>query len=243
MPRKTTAKTLVRCHRCAERSEAWRQDLTENRHGCAACKNVFDAGSWRSNLLRIHRSLGRDLVCPDCAQRGFSPGKYEAYDCTECLGHFGSAMFNKMILYNSKRNGEGRPRSRLVCKACKTKLRCSSCRTAFERGYWSYNERGNHSNSRTKLVCSACRAKGFHPRDIRAYMCQTCAGTFGSRKSVKTQIHNYNSNNSKTLRCLQCISVENERVRLLRHLPRHKTDMISPLLDCVTFDELSLIHI
>ena len=159
---------------------------------------------------------------PRVTQRGYSSGKYEAYDCTECLGHFGSAMFNKMTFYNSKRNGRGQRRSRLVCKACKTKMRCSSCRTAFERGYWSLNERRNHSNSRTKLVCKACRAKGFHPRDLRAHTCQTCACTFGSHKFNKTQIYNYNSSKSKTLRCLQRTSYENERVRRPRHVLRQR---------------------
>ena len=195
--RKARPKDGVRCQRCIEHDEAWKQDLTGNRHGRSACEKVFDASSWRSSLLSKHRSLGRDLVCPDCAQRGFAVGKYTDCQCKNCLRHFGSLMFNRMILYNSK----GTRESRLVCKACKTKIRCCSCATSFDPSYWSINERRNHTSSRhrTKLVCRACRAGGLHPRDLKTYKCQTCACEFGARKFDMNQIHNYNSRKCKKL--------------------------------------------
>ena len=116
------------CKRCIERNDVWEQCLTPNGHGCSACKKVFDASAWNARMIRNHRDLNRDLVCPGCAERGYAPGKYDEHQCEECFEKFGSLKFDKHALHDATR----RKKSRLVCHACQTKLRCGTCKTAYE---------------------------------------------------------------------------------------------------------------
>ena len=65
------------CKLCIERKDVWEQCLTINGHGCSACKKVFEANTWNAKMVQNHRHFDRDLVCPDCAERGYAPGKYD----------------------------------------------------------------------------------------------------------------------------------------------------------------------
>ena len=169
---------------------------------------MFSDTACRKTLLQNHRYKDRDLVCPDCSERGYETGKYTEYQRRDCLGKFGSLMFDKQMLHNTKRGEKYRQNQRLVCQPCRTMLRCSKCKTAYERSYWSRNERRNHSNPaiQVKLVCKDCRAKGINPRDLKTYKCQTCYGKFGALKFDKVQIHNYNANIICKLNCLQRVA-------------------------------------
>ena len=194
MPRKA-------CRCCIERNDVWEQCLTPNGHGCSACKKVFDASAWNARMIRNHRTLNRDLVCPGCAERGYAPGKYDEHQCEECFEMFGSLKFDRKNKYNKKRS----EKCRLVCKACLTKIRCSSCKTAYEPKYWSKIERQNHfSSHHTKLVCKACRLQGFTPRNLIAYTCQLCAFKFGANRFDKIKLKNFKSRMRRKLHCLQC---------------------------------------
>merc|ERR1712039_1038800 len=157
-PLESDAQKTAECRRCIESNGAWKQCLTPNGHGCAACKEVIEAGAWNKRMIRNHHDLNRDLVCPKCAERGYAPGKYDEHQCDECLEKFGSLKFDRKSKYNKKRNAK----YRLVCKACQTKIRstlqCSSCMGAYELTYWSKSERRNHKSPKhTNLVCKACR--------------------------------------------------------------------------------------
>ena len=96
-------------------------------------QKVFDASAWNARMSRNHRGLNRDLVCPGCAERGYAPGKYDEHQCEECLETFGSLKFDRKSKYKTKRN----EKCRWVCKACLTKIQCSSWKTAYELKYWS----------------------------------------------------------------------------------------------------------
>jgi len=175
---------------------------------CSSCRTAFERGYWSLNERRNHSSSRTKLVCKACRAKGFHAHDIRTYRCQTCAGTFGSQKFKKTDLSNYK----SRKVSRLVCLACKTKIRCSSCWTQFEAGYWSAYERRNHCKSRLKVVCKACRAKGLHPRDTQTYTCQTCTGKFGSLKFDKTLLWNYKRNIETTLRCLECISVDGVHV-------------------------------
>ena len=132
-PRETVPHEDSVCKRCIERDDVWKQSLTLDAHGCSACKNVFDASSWDLQMIKNHRHSDRDLVCPGCAERGYAPGRYDEYQCEECLENFGSLKFNKHELQNAKR----RKGSSLACEDCRTELRCSKCHIAFDLECWS----------------------------------------------------------------------------------------------------------
>jgi len=124
--------------------------LTAGNHGCSVCKNLFEAKTWASQLIRHHRHSDRDLVCPSCAERGHTPqtkGKYEEHKCAECFQTFGSCKFDKDFLKNWVR----RPDSRKVCKDCQNKLRCGACKHAYEQSSWSKNERDHHRDRQTAV--------------------------------------------------------------------------------------------
>ena len=74
------------CLRCHEKGlqTIWRSPLTCDTHGCGKCKNVFSKGHWPATKLDDHKRRNRDLVCNVCAQKGFSPGKYEDHTCSVC---------------------------------------------------------------------------------------------------------------------------------------------------------------
>ena len=65
-------------------------------------------------------------------------------------------------------------------------LRCSRCTKPYQRVYWSSYERGRHQKLGTSLVCKHCRCLGFHPRDLQAYTCQRCRGSFGAGRFRST---------------------------------------------------------
>ena len=112
------------CKRCKERK--WNGKLTAGHHGCSACENLFETSTWNAQLIKNHRHSNRDLVCPRCVERGFTPSKYEKHECEECLETFGSLRFDADLLKNWVR----RPDSRKVCKDCQNKLRCGACKHA-----------------------------------------------------------------------------------------------------------------
>ena len=55
-PEETTLHNASLCKRCVERDDVWKQSLTGDSHGCAACKNVFNARSWTGDAIKKHRS-------------------------------------------------------------------------------------------------------------------------------------------------------------------------------------------
>ena len=40
-------------------------------------------GTWNAKMVQKHRLFDRDLVCPDCAKRGYASGKYDEYQCED----------------------------------------------------------------------------------------------------------------------------------------------------------------
>ena len=48
-----------------------------------AAKKVFEAKTWNAKMVQKHRLFDRDLVCPDCAKRGYASGKYDEYQCED----------------------------------------------------------------------------------------------------------------------------------------------------------------
>ena len=193
------------CKRCVQRDTVWKQCMTANLHGCSACKNVFDASSWNTEMLRNHRRFDRDLVCSACAERGFAPGKYDEHQCEECFEKFGSLMFDKQQL---SRPPQG-IRSRLRCHTCQTTIRCSKCQTAIEMKVWSKSARNRYfDGQRTMFVCKSCRAQGFHPDDLKTYKCQTCAGEFGGHKFHHKVLKVYQYKKTEKLQCIQCTAAE-----------------------------------
>ena len=152
-------------------------------------------------MIKNHHDRNRDLVCADCRELGYAPGRYDEHQCEECLETFGSLKFDRKNKYNTKRN----EKCRLLCKACLTKIRCSSCKTAYELEYWSKSERKNHfSTGQTKLVCKACRARGFTPWSWKEYTCQACACKLGAKRFDKIKLYNFKSHKRQQLHCLQC---------------------------------------
>ena len=201
------------CRRCVERDD-WKQSLVPNGHGCSACKKVFAASSWDEQMIRKHRHSDRDLVCPDCTERGYAPGNYEEHRCTECGVNFGHRNFNKEVLYNCKRRGG---KSSIVCTDCQTKLQCGKCKIAYELKYWTTDERKHHNGPRAiALVCKTCRALGFNPRDLASYTCQTCQCNLGAQKFEQRLLDNYKRHKSTKLRCKQCASAAEARLQQLR---------------------------
>ena len=126
--------------------------------------------------MRTHKSIGRDLLCSSCIERGYTVGKYEKYQCAECLEHFGHRKFHPI---QSRKLKEG---ADFICNTCKTKARCSKCLKLFGRECWATRELREHLYRGRKLVCGECRAQGFRPGNLIAYTCRTCEGTFGWRK-------------------------------------------------------------
>ena len=194
------ARRSTTCKRCVQFVDVWKQSLTSNSHGCGACKNVFDASCWSSNLTKAHQSKNRDLVCSECRQRGFVTGKYTDYQCEDCGEVFGCKKFKKHVLQNAQRQKT----SRRICIDCTQKLRCCICKVAYKRESWTKNERSNHAARGTRLVCQTCRASGFHAFSIAAFKCQTCECLLGSRKFDIELLTRYKKGESVQLRCLQC---------------------------------------
>ena len=60
-------------------------------------------------------------------------------------------------------------------------LRCSRCMKPYQGAFWTADERYRHQKSGTSLVCKHCRLLGFDSRNLEAYTCQWCRGTFGAR--------------------------------------------------------------
>ena len=201
---------------CTQRStwhDMWNQPLTPLDHVCSACKNVFDASSWQRHTIYMHQSKDVDLVCPDCTERGYSAGKYEAYECRDCKQKLGSLKFAKMELYNFKRKT-----SRvLVCQACQKQFQCQKCKTVFKAEHWTKAERRNHrSDQKTPLVCKDCRALGRRPSDLASYDCQGCGRALGAKMFNTDQLKNYKYHQKvKKLKCKQCIDNDARRVRQL----------------------------
>ena len=98
----------------------------------------------------------------------------------------------------------------LVCTNCRPKLRCSRCGEGYEDAYWPRAQKLQHLRLQTKLVCKPCRAQGFHARDVVSYICQSCKGKFGSRKSSRASLAKSWRNNCKTLKCKQCVAATKE---------------------------------
>ena len=189
------------CKVCIERKDVWEQCLTTNGHGCSACKKVFEAKTWNAKMVKRHRLFDRDLVCSDCAERGYASGKYDEYQCEECFEILGSLKFDRRSKYKKKR----RKNFRLVCQECLRVTRCSSCNTKYEAKYWTKPEQKNHASClQTKLLCKACRAQGFNPWNLKAYRCQACAYKFGANRFNKRKLYNFNSKRTRKLLCLHC---------------------------------------
>ena len=106
-------------------------------------------------------------------------------------------------------------KTHLVCKKCQANpVRCNKCKAAYDDASWSQYERQYHRTGKTKIVCKACRAQGFHPRNLKAYTCQTCKGKFGTlrfnkalmkkeRRKKKTHLV-CTTCRTNTLRCTKC---------------------------------------
>ena len=92
---------------------SWATTLRANTHGCSKCRKVLDQSHWSTQVVKNHRHFQRDLVCTDCLNNGFSPGRYEQYECQECKLTLGSMKFAKMMLADFKRRGESSP---LICE-------------------------------------------------------------------------------------------------------------------------------
>ena len=92
---------------------SWVTTLRANTHGCSKCRKVLDQSHWSTQVVKNHRHFQRDLVCTDCLNNGFSPGRYEQYECQECRLTLGSMKFAKMMLADFKRRGESSP---LICE-------------------------------------------------------------------------------------------------------------------------------
>ena len=193
-----------KCKCCVTQEYAWRQELSIGKHGCSVCKNLVDAKCWKRDTLQRHRSDERDLVCPECAERGYAPSRYQSYQCAECLDEFGFRQFLNDLLQSAKRQKN----THLVCRRCSfPKLRCSRCEVGYEDAYWTKNERQNHrGKKKVKLVCKPCRAQGFHPRDIVAYTCQRCKSKFESLKFNQSLLRRSKRHNYKRLQCIQCVA-------------------------------------
>ena len=198
--KKKMARRSTTCKRCVQFEDVWKQSLTSNSHGCGACKNMIDASCWSSSLTRAHQPKNRDLVCSECRQRGYLTGKYTDYQCEDCGEMFGCKKFKKHVLQNAQRQKT----SRRSCIDCMQKLRCCSCKVAYNRESWTRTERNNHKAQGTKLVCKSCRAAGFHPCNVTAFKCQTCECLLGSRKSDFKMLKRDKKQQSVQLRCLQC---------------------------------------
>ena len=91
---------------------SWATTLRANTHGCSKCRKVLDQSHWSTQVVKNHRHFQRDLVCTDCLNNGFSPGRYEQYECQQCKLTLGSLKFAKMMLANFKRR-ESTP---LICE-------------------------------------------------------------------------------------------------------------------------------
>ena len=119
----------------------WISPLIPNSHGCTKCHNIFDSKHWSKDVIKHHRSRpkngARDLVCAECAKKGFSSGKYDEYECHECNIAFGSLKFNKQSLVDFKREKN----SVLKCEDCAKKIKCGACKIAFDKNYWTAAER------------------------------------------------------------------------------------------------------
>ena len=200
------------CKRCAPNEAIWKQRLKDKTHGCAVCHNMSREESWHPNTVASHHATCRDLVCPRCSLRGYAPYRYDSYQCTVCLESFGFGQFLqdegdfRHFVPHILQRGKRVQNPDLVCKQCRSVLRCSRCGEGYEDAYWTSDQRYHHRRHQTKLVCKPCRTQGFHPRDVVSYTCQSCQGKFGSRKFSTYQITKFRKHNYKTLRCIQCVA-------------------------------------
>ena len=60
-PLESDAQKTAECRRCIESNGAWKECLTPNGHGCAACKEVIEARAWNKKMIKNHHYLNRDL--------------------------------------------------------------------------------------------------------------------------------------------------------------------------------------
>ena len=207
------------CKRCVAHEEVWKQKLTPNKHGCSACKNVFDASTWTRDGRKKHQSRDQDLVCPSCTGRGYAPGKYDELQCEACLLSFGENKFDQKLRKRAKVSVK-RKKTPLVCLDCKKKLPCSICKRPQDVHQWTIAERRHHKSSRkTALVCGDCRVMGFLPSDTSTYTCHMCKGRFGQRMFQTDQIKNYKHHGTKSLVCMRCVKGDD---RIQRQLYRKR---------------------
>ena len=193
-----------KCRCCAAKKDVWKQYLRIQTHGCAACLNVLSERRWKPKTIENHRRKCRDLVCPRCTLRGYTPDRYESFQCTLCLEMFGFHQFLHSDFSKQRVKREMHPD--YVCTNCRPKLRCSKCGEGYDDSYWPKHQRKEHLRLQTRLVCKPCRSQGFHAKDIVSYTCHSCKGKFGSRKFSRASLAKSWKNNGMTLKCIQCLA-------------------------------------
>ena len=67
---------------------------------------------------------------------------------------------------------------------------CSVCRKVFAAEMWTYAQLKRHRQRNTHLVCPDCTERGYAPYNYKAYECEGCKETFGSRQFEKWTIQN-----------------------------------------------------
>ena len=208
---RSTRKDAV-CERCMEHEELWKGSLTPKKHGCSVCRRVFAADTWLCSQIKRHRYCNTALVCSDCVDRGYAPYNFKAYKCEGCKETFGSRQFEKWTIQNRERKDrqqmKRRASSALLCSQCRERARdsfsCCKCRTTYHRQDWPKSVLKNHLAKQTPLLCTACRARGFHPRNLKVYTCQTCLQGLASTKFDKNLLRNHVHKKRGVLKCLQC---------------------------------------
>ena len=171
---------------CVPRA-AWNTPLAPRSHGCSKCKEVFADKAWSVAVVQHHKHSRTDLVCAVCRDHGYAPGEYDSHQCRACSNWCGPHKFEKHNLQNAQRQ-QG---STLICKDCRSKLRCAACNVAYDNNYWSKSERDHHKSKQgTPLVCKACRAFGYRPSDLGVYECRRCKRKLGSNRFDKHMLEN-----------------------------------------------------
>ena len=113
---------------------------------------------------------------------------------------WGSAKFNDRLMPDAQR----KKTTSLAREDYQSALRCDRCKKAFGQEHWTQRDRSNRQFGHTKLVCQACRAEGFDARNLRAYTCQACGGSFGRRKFNTMMLRRSEDSGGRHLKCLHC---------------------------------------
>ena len=103
----------------------------------------------------------------------------------------------------------------LHCLECKSLIKCSACKTGYQKTYWSKADRNHAQQRKDALLCTECRAKGCTKYDTDLYQCTTCLKQLGVGRFDQKSMDNFKNLERRTLTCKECTAAKTAREKTL----------------------------